>query len=42
MRVFLDTNMLLHGIEDPRFVPHDNTLASPYITGRKRAASASC
>jgi type I restriction enzyme M protein len=25
------TNMLLHGIEDPGFVQHDNTLARPYI-----------
>jgi type I restriction enzyme M protein len=25
------TNMLLHGIEDPSFVRHDNTLARPYI-----------
>ena len=25
------TNMLLHGIEDPSFVHHDNTLARPYI-----------
>jgi type I restriction enzyme M protein len=25
------TNMLLHGIEDPGFVRHDNTLARPYI-----------
>jgi type I restriction enzyme M protein len=24
------TNMLLHGIEDPSFVRHDNTLARPY------------
>lgn len=24
------TNMLLHGIEDPSFVKHDNTLARPY------------
>ena len=30
------TNMLLHGIEDPSFVRHDNTLARPYISwGRK-------
>ena len=30
------TNMLLHGIEDPSFVRHDNTLARPYIGwGRK-------
>jgi type I restriction enzyme M protein len=26
------TNMLLHGIEDPGFVHHDNTLAKPYIS----------
>ncbi len=26
------TNMLLHGIEDPAFVRHDNTLARPYIS----------
>jgi type I restriction enzyme M protein len=26
------TNMLLHGIEDPTFVRHDNTLARPYIS----------
>jgi type I restriction enzyme M protein len=26
------TNMLLHGIEDPRFVRHDNTLARPYVS----------
>ena len=25
------TNMLLHGIQDPGFVRHDNTLARPYI-----------
>lgn len=25
------TNMLLHGVEDPGFVRHDNTLAKPYI-----------
>ena len=25
------TNMLLHGMEDPAFVRHDNTLARPYI-----------
>jgi type I restriction enzyme M protein len=24
------TNMLLHGIEDPSFLRHDNTLARPY------------
>ncbi|MEI8375594.1 MAG: class I SAM-dependent DNA methyltransferase [Planctomycetota bacterium] len=26
------TNMLLHGIQDPSFVRHDNTLARPYIS----------
>jgi type I restriction enzyme M protein len=26
------TNMLLHGIEDPSFVRHDNMLARPYIS----------
>lgn len=26
------TNMLLHGIDDPSFVKHDNTLARPYIS----------
>jgi type I restriction enzyme M protein len=26
------TNMLLHGIDDPSFVRHDNTLAHPYIS----------
>jgi type I restriction enzyme M protein len=26
------TNMLLHGIEDPSFVHHDNTLARPFIS----------
>lgn len=26
------TNMVLHGIEDPSFVRHDNTLARPYIS----------
>jgi type I restriction enzyme M protein len=26
------TNMLLHGIEDPGFVRHDNTLARPFIS----------
>src|SRR3546814_8823394 len=25
------TNMLLHRVEDPSFVRHDNTLARPYI-----------
>lgn len=26
------TNMLLHGVEDPDFLRHDNTLARPYIS----------
>ncbi|HEY1190030.1 MAG TPA: class I SAM-dependent DNA methyltransferase, partial [Gemmata sp.] len=26
------TNMLLHGVEDPSFVRHDNTLAKPYVS----------
>jgi type I restriction enzyme M protein len=26
------TNMLLHGVEDPSFLRHDNTLAKPYIS----------
>ena len=30
------TNMLLHGIEDPGFVRHDNTLARPYISWEKK------
>lgn len=30
------TNMLLHNIEDPSFVRHDNTLARPYISWEKR------
>ncbi|WP_295544198.1 class I SAM-dependent DNA methyltransferase [uncultured Thiohalocapsa sp.] len=29
------TNMLLHGIEDPAFLRHDNTLARPYISWGK-------
>jgi type I restriction enzyme M protein len=29
------TNMLLHGIDDPSFVCHDNTLARPYISYTK-------
>ncbi len=29
------TNMLLHGIEDPGFVRHDNTLARPYVSWGK-------
>jgi len=29
------TNMLLHGIDDPSFVLHDNTLARPYISYTK-------
>ena len=30
------TNMLLHGVEDPSFVHHDNTLERPYISWGKR------
>jgi type I restriction enzyme M protein len=30
------TNMLLHGVEDPGFVRHDNTLAKPYIGWEQR------
>ena len=30
------TNMLLHGIEDPGFVKHDNTLARPYISWEQK------
>jgi type I restriction enzyme M protein len=30
------TNMLLHNIEDPSFVRHDNTLARPYISYGKQ------
>ena len=30
------TNMLLHGIEDPSFIRHDNTLARPYIGWGKK------
>jgi type I restriction enzyme M protein len=26
------TNMLLHGVEDPSFVRHDNTLGRPYVS----------
>lgn len=26
------TNLLLHGIDDPSFVSHDNTLARPYVS----------
>ncbi|WP_299844623.1 class I SAM-dependent DNA methyltransferase [uncultured Jannaschia sp.] len=29
------TNMLLHGVEDPSFLRHDNTLARPYISWGK-------
>jgi type I restriction enzyme M protein len=29
------TNMLLHGIDDPSFVRHDNTLARPYVSYTK-------
>ena len=35
--------MLLHGIEDPSFVRHDNTLARPYISyTHRQTASTSC
>ena len=30
------TNMLLHGIEDPSFVRHDNTLARPFISWEQK------
>jgi type I restriction enzyme M protein len=30
--MFCVTNMLLHGVEDPSFVRHDNTLARPYVS----------
>ncbi len=30
------TNMLLHGIEDPGFVRHDNTLARPYASWEQK------
>ena len=30
------TNMLLHGIEEPSFLRHDNTLARPYISWEKK------
>lgn len=30
------TNMLLHSIEDPSFVAHDNTLARPYISWEQK------
>ena len=30
------TNMLLHGVEDPGFVRHDNTLARPYISWERK------
>ncbi|MHB1272306.1 MAG: HsdM family class I SAM-dependent methyltransferase [Rhodanobacter sp.] len=30
------TNMLLHGIEDPSFVQHNNTLARPYISWEQK------
>ena len=29
------TNMLLHGVEDPSFLRHDNSLARPYISWTK-------
>ena len=30
------TNMLLHNVEDPSFVRHDNTLARPYVGWEKK------
>ena len=30
------TNMLLHGIEDPSFVRHNNTLARPYVSWERK------
>jgi len=30
------TNMLLHSVEDPSFVRHDNTLARPYISWERK------
>ena len=30
------TNMLLHNVEDPSFVRHDNTLARPYISWERK------
>lgn len=30
------TNMLLHGVEDPSFVRHDNTLARPLVSWEQR------
>ena len=36
------TNLLLHGIEDPSFVRHDNTLARPYVSYRPAIGSTSC
>ena len=30
------TNMLLHGVEDPSFLHHDNTLARPYISWEQK------
>jgi type I restriction enzyme M protein len=30
------TNMLLHGVESPSFVRHDNTLARPYISWEQK------
>jgi type I restriction enzyme M protein len=30
------TNMLLHGVEDPSFLRHDNTLARPYISWEQK------
>ena len=36
------TNMLLHNIEDPSFVRHDNTLAGPISVGSGRTGWTSC
>ena len=30
------TNMLLHNVEDPSFIRHDNTLARPYISWERK------
>lgn len=30
------TNMLLHGVENPDFVRHDNTLARPYVSWERK------
>ena len=36
------TNMLLHGIEDPSFVRHGNTLADPILAGDRRTGWTLC